>query len=429
MHVALVGAGGRGRDNARELLKLDDVRITTVIDPAEHWDLESFYYRGEAGRGPVSREIERNYREKEPAFTVRQASDFRRALPDGKNDFDAVVVATPDHLHALVSLAAMRAGKAVYCEKPLTHNIAEARLVARVARETGVATQMGNQGHSHDAIRMSIDLVRSGRIGTVSEVHAWVPATRWNKTLDRPPDRPQAVPAGLDWDLWCGPRRPVPFHQAYAPVTWRDFWEFGLGAMGDFGCHDLDAAVWGLDLGLPTAIEMRPAGQTDPGMIPYGELGSFDFPTGRQKSPVRIHWYSGGLIPPQPETMPPTEKLGTRGVLFVGDRGVVLYGNTGRQPRLYPSPLAEQPGPTEPTLRRSPGHHREWIDAVKGGPAAGSDFAYAAKLTEISLLGVLALRTGERIAWNADAMQVADSPTSESIVYGDYRAGWTLSES
>lgn len=426
VHVALIGAGGRGRDNARELLKLDDVRITTVIDPAEQWDLKPFYYGGEAGRGPVSREIEQHYREHEPDFTVRQEVDFRRFFSAARGDVDAVLVATPDHLHALATVVAMQAGKAVYCEKPLTHSIAEARLVAKIAAETGVATQMGNQGHSHDAIRSTIEWIRSGAIGTISEVHAWVPATRWNKTLAGPPRQSMPVPAGLDWDLWCGPRQPVPFHSAYAPVTWRDFWQFGLGAMGDFGCHDLDPAVWGLDLGLPERIEIRPAGQTDPAMIPSGELGRFDFSTGRQGCPVRLHWYSGGLRPIHPDGLPMTESLGRRGVLFVGDRGLVLYGNTGRPPRIFPVRPDQDLRPPEPTLGRSPGHHREWIDAVKGGPPPGSEFQSAAKLTEITLLGVLALRTGESIAWDAAAMRAPGVAAAEPIVAGDYRAGWGL---
>jgi predicted dehydrogenase len=425
VQVALVGAGGRGREHAQELLKHPDVRLAAVIDPAEAWNLEAFYYKGRAGRVPVAAEVERHYQDAEPGFTVRQAADYRRFLDDDARDIDAVLVATPDHHHALVTVAAMRAGKAVYCEKPLTHNIREARLVARIAAETGAATQLGNQGHAHDALRTVMETLEAGTIGPVQEVHAWVPATRWNKTLATPPRDGMPLPAGIDWDLWCGPREPVRFHSAYAPVTWRDFWQFGLGAMGDFGCHDLDPAVWALGLGLPERIEMRSAGQTDPALIPYGEYGVFDFARTNLGIPLRLHWYSGGLRPRLPDDLPNPPGLGRRGTMFVGERGTIVYGNTGRPPRAW---LAggELVPPAPATLSRSPGHHREWIDAIKGGPQPGSHFAAGALLTEIALLGVLALRTGEVIHWDADALEARGVATAESIIEGDYRPGWKL---
>lgn len=434
VNVALVGAGGRGQQNAKELMKLKDVRIAVVADPAEKWDLANFYYRGVAGRGPVSDLINKHYQSEEPGFNVKQVSDYRRLLADEAGDIDAVLCATPDHLHAHVSLTAMRAGKHVYCEKPLTHNVAEARLVSKVAKETGVATQLGNQGHSKDSIRLTVELIRAGAIGTVREVHAWVPATRWNPTLEAPPQQAQPVPAGVEWDLWCGPREPVGFHEAYAPVSWRDFWQFGCGAMGDFGCHDLDAAVWALELGLPTRIEMRPAGKTHPGMTPYGEIGYFDFAERLDLPPVRIHWYSGGLRPPTPSQLndgvASTEKQNTlpsRGAMFVGDKGVMVCGGAGGQPDVYPLDLRESMEIPNPTIARSNGHHRDWIDAIKGGPAASSEFQYGAKLTEITLLGLVALQTGKVIQWDADAMKAAGVSEADAIIHGTYRNGWKLS--
>ncbi len=214
VNVALVGAGGRGRQNVRELLQLPDVRVTAVADPAEHWDLANFYYRGTAGRLPVCEEIEKHYHTSEPKFKCRQYVDYRKMLDDAASDIDAVLCATPDHLHAHVSVSSMLSGKHVYCEKPLTHNIAEARLVSKVARDTGVATQLGNQGHSRDTMRLTIELVRGGAIGAIREVHAWVPATRWNPGLEAPPTIAQPIPEGLNWDLWCGPREPPEFNQA-----------------------------------------------------------------------------------------------------------------------------------------------------------------------------------------------------------------------
>ncbi len=326
----------------------------------------------------------------------------------------------------MVSLDAMRAGKHVYCEKPLTHNISEARLVAKVAKETGAATQLGNQGHSKDSMRLTVELVRGGAIGTVREVHAWVPATRWNPMLEKPPTESQPIPAGLNWDLWCGPRQPPGFHQAYAPVSWRDFWQFGCGAMGDFGCHDLDSSVWALELGMPERIEMRPAGSTDPAMAPFGEIGYFDFAARGDRPPVKITWYSGGLKPPTPDELPAEESLPSRGVLFVGSKGIMICGGAGGQPDVFPLERRASMKTPEPTIPRSAGHHRDWIDAIKGGPPASSEFQYGAKLTEITLLGLLALRTGKVIHWDADTMKAIGVPQAEAIVQGEYRDGWSL---
>ncbi len=426
VNVALVGAGGRGLQNARELMKLRDVQISAVADPAESWDLKDFYYRGVAGRGPTRKEIETHYQKTNPSYRCREFVDFRKMIENASSDFDAVLCATPDHLHATVSIAAMQAGKGVYCEKPLTHNIAEARLVARLAKETGAATQLGNQGHSRDGMRRTLELLEAGVLGKLSEIHAWVPATRWNPTLQHPPATGQPVPKGLDWDLWCGPREQVEFHSAYAPVSWRDFWQFGLGAMGDFGCHDLDSSVWGLHLGKPTHVEMNPAGQTDPRMIPFGELGYFDFAGTDVTGPIRVNWYSGGIRPARPEALPAGEKLPSRGVLFVGEHGIIVCGGAGGDPIVYPEALKQSSNNVPQSLERSGGHHFDWIRAVKGGPKASSEFGYGAKLTEITLLGVLALRCGEVIHWNDDEMKAEGLAKADPIIHGQYRSGWEL---
>lgn len=426
VNVALVGAGGRGLQNVRELMKLDDVRVTTVIDPAERWDLSSFYYRGVAGRLPVCEAIEKHYQKSEPKFRCQSQVDFRDVIDSSNQDFDAVLCATPDHLHALVSLASLRADKHVYCEKPLTHNIVEARLIGKFAAESGLATQMGNQGHANDSLRLVCEWLRSGVLGPLKQVHAWVPATRWNPTLTKPPTESQPPPAGVNWDLWCGPRRPIPFHSAYAPVSWRDFWQFGLGAMGDFGCHELDSSVWGLELGLPTRVEMYPAGETDPAMIPFGELGYFDFDATPHTGPLRLNWYSGGIKPPHIDPIPRDTVLPNRGVMFVGENGLMLCGALGNDAIIYMNDPRVSATPPPASIPRSPGHHREWIDAIKGGPAAASEFSYAAKLTEITLLGVLALRTGKVIDWDAKKLKANGLPEADAIIQGDYRDGWKL---
>jgi predicted dehydrogenase len=425
VNIALIGAGGQGRTNLRGLYKLADAQVVAVADPAEKWDLNPFYYKGLAGRGPVRAEIERNSEGKPAQAKCAEYVDFRTML-EKEPGIDAVLCATPDHLHAYVSVLSMRAGKHVYCEKPLTHNIAEARLVARVAKETGVATQMGNQGHSTEGMRQTVEWIHAGAIGPVREVHAWVGTSRWNPTLQGRPAESQPVPSGLDWDLWLGPRDPRPFHTAYAPVSWRDFWAFGSGALGDFGCHDLDAATWALDLHTPRRVEASHAGHGDADIAPYGSLATFEFDARGELPPVTVRWYDGGIKPPTPEALPAGTSLQSRGVLFVGSKGVIVCGGAGQPPRLFPADRASEFTRPAPTLPRSRGHHRDWLDAIKGGEPAGSNFAYGARLTEIVLLGVAALRTGKILDWDPAAMKARGLPAADAVIDEPRRKGWEL---
>jgi predicted dehydrogenase len=406
-------------------MRHDDAQIIAVADPAEHWDLSPFYFRGVAGRGPVRQEIEKHFADKTPNFRCAEYQDFRVMLEKDKA-IDAILCATTDHLHAYVSLFAIGKGKHVYCEKPLTHNITEARLVARRAKEAGVATQMGNQGHSNDTIRETCEWIWDGAIGAVREVHAWVSNSRWNSGLVSKPKSAQPVPAGLNWDLWLGPAEPHPYDPAYAPVSWRDFWAFGCGALGDFGCHDLDAACWALDLQVPQSVEIRPAGSTDPEMVPHGEIGYYHFAARKDKPAVKIVWYSGGLRPDAPEELPQGTSLPGRGVLFIGDKGKMLCGGAGGAPRLLPFEKTAEYKKPSATLPRSKGHHRDWLDAIKGGPPASSQFEHSARLTEIVLLGVASLRTGKKLYWDPATMTSPGTPETEPIFKGRYRTGWEL---
>jgi predicted dehydrogenase len=425
VNVALVGAGGQGRTNVRELFRENDAQVIALADPAESFSLEQFYFKGMGGRGPVKAEIEKHYQAKTPNFRCTTHEDFRVMLEKEKA-IDAVLCATPDHLHAYVSTVCMRAGKHVYCEKPLTHNLWEARQVARAAKETGVATQMGNQGHSRDTIRQTCEWIWGGAIGPVREVHAWVGSGRWNPTLTGRPTGEAAVPAGLNWDLWLGPREARPFHPAYFPVAWRDFWAFGSSNMGDFGCHDLDAACWALDLHEPLSVEARAAGPKNAEIGPHGSIVYYHFGPRGEQLPVKVTWYDGGLGPERPGGLPAGTRLESRGVLFVGDKGSILCGGAGGPPRLLPESLASGFQPPKPTLPRSPGHHREWLDASKGGKPPGSNFAYGARLTEIVLLGVLALRTGRGIRWDAANLKARDVPEADAVIKESYRKGWEI---
>jgi predicted dehydrogenase len=425
VNIALVGAGGQGRTNLRRLFQEADARVVAVADPAEHWDLSPFYYKGEAGRKPVRGEIERAYAGKAGGAPCAEYDDFRVML-EKEPAIDAVLCATPDHLHAYVSIHSMRAGKHVYCEKPLTHNVAEARLVAAVAEETKAATQMGNTGHSTEGIRQTVEWLRGGAVGPVREVHAWVGTSRWNPTLQGAPSESMPVPSGLDWDLWLGPREPRPYHRAYAPVSWRDFWAFGSGVLGDFGCHDLDSATWALDLKAPLRVEASHAGYADREIVPYGSIVTYRFGPRGDQPPVTITWYDGGLKPATPDGLPPDAPLPNRGVLFVGDKGSMLAGGAGGKPRLLPAGRDAEFSRPEPSLTRSKGHHRDWLDAIKGGPPASSNFAYGARLTEIVLLGVAALRTGKPIDWDPSSMQARGLPAADAVLHGSYRKGWEV---
>lgn len=429
INLAIVGAGGRGRQVLREMMGEADVRVVAVADPAKSFSLQNFYYKDVGGREPTRDLVEQHYQATDRSHNCATYENFEQML-DEQKDLDAILCGTPDHLHAYVSAKSLHAGKHVYCEKPLTHNIWEARTIAALAKQTGLATQMGNQGHSSDGMRETCEWIWAGAIGTVREVHAWSGGNRWNPTLTGQPTTPggeggSPVPDGLNWDLWQGPRQPRPFDSAYVPVAWRDFWDFGNSNIGDFACHDLDAACWALDLVDPTLVDFSGAG-AGPGMGPDGCIGYYHFPANDKRPAVKVTWYDGGLRPPRPAGWPADQPLPGRGVLFVGDEGVLFCGGAGGAPKLVPeSRMADFKKP-EPTLKRVVSHHRNWLDACKGGEAAGSEFGYGAQLTELAMLGALSLRLGQSIRWNAAEMRATGLPAADAIIKEDYRSGWEI---
>ena len=254
VNVAIIGVGGQGRTNCRALLQEEACQVIALADPCDEWDLSPYYYGGKGGRGPVRAEIEAAYAAKTPNFRCAVYEDFRVMLEKEKA-IDAVLIATPDHLHAYVAVLAMKAGKHVYCEKPLTRDIWEARTLARVAKETGVATQMGNQGRSSEGHRQTAEWIQDGAIGQVKEVHAWGAAGGWAHGSGRPKGTPD-VPAELNWDLWLGPAEFRPYHPAYAPFNWRGWWAFGGGGLADLAPHHLDPAFNALALDWPETVEV-----------------------------------------------------------------------------------------------------------------------------------------------------------------------------
>ncbi len=428
VNVAIIGVGGQGRSNLRSLFQENDCQVIAIADPCEEWDLSSFYYGGKAGRGPIKAEIEKTYGAKTPNYKCAVYEDFRVMLEKEKA-IDAVLIATPDHLHAYVSILAMKAGKHVYCEKPLTHNVWEARAVARVAKETGVATQMGNQGRSSEGHRQTAEWIWDGAIGAVREVHAWCGAGGFAKGTGRPEGTPD-VPQGLNWDLWLGPREPRPYHPAYAPFSWRGWWAFGGGALPDMAIHNLDPAFNALKLDSPQTVEATAPG-VDEEVCSTGLLVTYRFGPRGNMGPLTVYWYDGGLRPPTPlgiDPDDPKQRLGEgdNGIIFIGEKGIITCAGWSGMPRLLPLELHREYKRPAKTLPRVEGHHADWLQACKGGRPASSNFEYGARLSEFVLLGNVALRTRKLLKWDGPNMRATNAPEADQYLRGPYRAGWEL---
>jgi predicted dehydrogenase len=362
---------------------------------------------------------------------AKKFKDFRKMLDEEKS-IDAVVVGTPDHLHAPASMAAIRLGKHVYCEKPLTYSVLEARKVAEAAREHKVATQMGNQGQASEETRRLCEFVWDGAIGKVHEAHVWTDRPSrglfeeyWPQGVDRPKDTP-AVPATLDWDLWLGPAPARPYHPAYLPFRWRGWWDFGTGALGDIGCHALDPVFRALKLGAPTSVEAA-SSRVNAETFPLASMVTYRFPARGDMPQVKLVWYDGGLRPPRPEGLEDGDEMGENGRLLVGDKGFII-GN-----RLYPASRRKEYQEPARTIPRSIGHYEEWIVAAKGGPPAGSNFDWAGPLAEAVLLGNVALRVGLReklvranLRWDPAAFKITNVAEANEFLHRPYRQGWRL---
>jgi hypothetical protein len=332
-------------------------------------------------------------------------------------------------------MAAIRAGKHVYCQKPLTHTLHECRELTKAAQAAGVMTQMGNQGHATEGARLTNEWIQAGLIGEVREVHVWSDraGVLWKQGIGRPTDRPPA-PSTFDWNLWLGPMPERPYHPIYAPLGWRGWRDFGTGALGDMGCHIIDHPVWALDLGAPTTVEARVT--LDGSMVgekpnfetyPIASIITYEFPARGALPPVTMTWYDGGLMPPTPAEMPPGERLGGNDVLYIGSKGKMHHSSHGGMPRLLPVSLNELAASVPKTMPRSPGHYEEWLLACKGGPRPVSTFEYAGPLTEIVLLGVLALRApGQRLEWDSANLRVTNLPEVNQYIHTEYRKGWSL---
>ncbi len=410
LNIAGIGVGGRGGD---DLQGVESENIVALCDV--DWQSAAGAFR----RYP----------------NARKYRDFREMLDKEGDGIDAVVVATPDHVHAVASMAAIKKGKHVYCEKPLTRTIHEARALTLAAREAKVATQMGNQGMAFEGNRLIKEWIWDGAIGDVREVHVWSDRPThqgklplwWAQGIERPTDTP-AVPDHLDWDLWLGPAPYRPYHPAYVPFRWRGWWDFGSGGLGDMGIHNLAPVFSALKLGVPTSVHASSTAVYEE-TLPLASTVHYEFPARGDMPPVTVHWYDGGLIAARPPELEDGRELPREdGLIFVGDRGTMLVtGWGGNSPRLIPETKMKAYKQPLKRLLRSIGHYEEWIKACKEGTPTESSFDFAGPMTEAVLLGTVCVRAGGlKLLWDSASMKVTNLPEANQYVRCTYRESWTL---
>ncbi len=427
LNLAGIGIGGQG---SHDLSQMESENIIALCDVDQKYAAHTF--------------------KKYPG--AKQFTDYRKMLDEMK-EIEGVIVATPDHHHAFASMAAIGHGKNVYCEKPLTHSVWEARQVAQAARAAKIMTQMGNQGQASEETRRLCEMVWAGVIGQVREAHIWTDRPSnglfnqyWPQGVSRPTDTPP-VPATLDWDLWLGAAPERPYNPAYLPFVWRGWWDFGTGALGDIGCHAMDPVFRALKLGAPHAVQAAST-RVNQETFPLGSIITYEFPArsaepqanntfvrtlqgaaagGIEMPPCKLTWYDGGLRPPRPDGLPDGKLMGDNGRLLVGDKGFILNDTA------FPDACAKEAAELARSIPRSKGHYVEWIAACKGAPAAGSNFDWAGPLAEAVLLGNVALRvqlredlTLTKLHWDSASLRFTNLDEANKFVRREYRAGWSL---
>jgi len=400
LNIAVVGAGGRGGANLAGVAGENIVALCDVDDGTLNKAAQGFP-------------------------NAKKYNDYRKMLE--QKDIDAVVVSTPDHMHAPVAAAAIRLGKHVYCEKPLTHTVHEARVLGELTKKHRVATQMGNQGHSNNGARRTVELIQSGAIGYIREVHAWTDRPIWPQGIGRPAGS-GSPPSTLHWDLWLGVAANRPYDPAYHPFKWRGFWDFGTGALGDMACHVLDVAFWALKLEHPLSIESQ-SSPVNAETAPEWSIIKYEFPRRGLLPPLTLTWYDGKKMPSTDLVY--GEKLESNGSILVGDRGTLYLPDPyGASSKLLPAHRFEGFKAPPQTIPNVTEHHQDWIRACKESPdsrtEAGSNFAYATALTEMVLLGNLSLRLGQKIEWDGPNARALNAPAAEALVRKQYPKGYEL---
>ena len=401
LNIACIGAGGQGRSDVKNV---SSENIVALCDVDEFRAAESFAEFPKAKR----------------------YSDFR-VMFDKQKDIDAVTVTTPDHSHAVIAMTAIKLGIHTFVQKPLTHTIYEARKLAEAAREYKVVTQMGNQGHASEGARLINEWIWDGAIGDVTEVYTWTNRPIWPQGVGRPEAVP-AIPPTLNWDVWQGPAPNRPYHPAYVPFKWRGWWDYGTGAVGDMGAHIIDHPFWALKLNYPTRIQASSTKINDE-TYPLASMITYDFPERGDMPPVKLHWYDGKILPPRPHELEPGRKMGGGGVIFTGTKGKLMCSTYGSNPRLIPETKMKEYELPEKSIPRSPGIHAEWIEACKNGSTTTSNFDYASKLTEMMILGNIAVRMASKnivLEWDGPNMRVTNSEEANNYIHKEYRKGWSL---
>ncbi|KPK78143.1 MAG: hypothetical protein AMJ79_00750 [Phycisphaerae bacterium SM23_30] len=396
LNIAGIGVGGQGKS---DLENLRSENIVALCDVDQEYAAKTF-----------------------KAFPQAKVyNDFRIMLEEQK-DIDAVVVATPDHTHAVIAMAAMKMGKHVYCQKPLTHKISEARALTEAARKYQVVTQMGIHIHATASLRLAVEMLKTGAIGKVREVHLWCNRGWGLGNISRPQETPP-VPDTLDWDLWLGPAPARPYHPVYLPVDWRCWRDFGTASLGDMGCHIFDVAAWALDLGPPSSVYARSA--------PFSEESyqvattvHYEFPAQGDRPALKLTWYDGGMKPPRPKELEDDRYLPANGGLYIGEEGALISTHFGPAPQLLPLSRMQEYKKPEPFLGRIKSHYDEWVQGCKGGPKPSTNFDYSGPLTETVLLGNVAVATGKKLYW--DGKKITNEPEANQYLEYEYRPGWIL---
>ncbi len=407
LNIAGIGAGGMGSSDIRNVSSENIVALCDV-----------------------------DHRRAAPTFDrhpkARKYHDFRVMLEKEDKNIDAVTVSTPDNVHAVAAMMAIKMGKHVFVQKPMAHDVYEVRRLTEAARKYKVATQMGNQYHSGEGVRLICEWLWDGAIGPVREVHTWTnrPMGQYGfpAGVDRPSDTPE-VPPNLNWDLWLGPAAYRAYHPLYVPFRWRGWWDFGTGALGDMGCHIMDSAFWALKLGSPVSVEASST-KVNSETGPLAAMVHYKFAARGDMPPVEMTWYDGGLMPPRPQELEERRSMAwgdeSGGAMFIGDKGLLMCDHHGESPRLIPESKMKAYKRPAKTIQRSIGHHKEWLQACKGRKPAGSNFDFAGPLTEAVLMGNIAIRTGKKLYWDGPNMKVTNVPEANEYVRRQYRQGWSL---
>jgi predicted dehydrogenase len=363
---------------------------------------------------------------------VKRFKDFREMLDKMGKEIDAVTISTPDHIHAPAAVMAMELGKHVYCQKPMTKAVWEARLMAAIAKKNKVATQMGNQGTAAGGLRRGVELIQSGLFGPVKRLHAWTNRPIWPQGVDRP-EKEEPVPETLNWPLWLGPTAMRPYNSVYLPFNWRGWYDWGTGAFGDMACHTLNLPFWGLKMGYPTSVQGK-VSKLMKESYPSGSVVDFQFPAREGMPELHMTWSDGDMTPKQPEDielkLPAGAKWSRSGIYLVGSKGGLYSGDDYGGNWNLVGVSDEDAKKVPESIERSPGHFEEWVAAIKGGKPAKSNFPdYSSLLTEVVLLGTVAQRLpGKRLEWDAKAMKMTNAPEADKIIKPDYPKGWILDQ-